>query len=114
MSASRPPQADAELAVFALSEEHAPVAPPPLLPQAATMNRATTAMPRPRIGLPNFILRSPPEKARVWARRPVEQSNDGDATPTLQGQRSGVPLISVGRGKRPGVSQLSARPARYP
>src|SRR5437762_12774054 len=94
-SASMPPQSDAEAAVFALSAEQAPEVPPPLLPQAATTTIATTARPRPRIELPNFILRSPPDTAQARARRQFEQSNDGDAPPTLQGHRSGVPVISV-------------------
>src|SRR5690348_12821381 len=62
ISASMPPQAEADAAVFALPELHAPVPPPPLLPHAATTNMATTARPRPRIELRTFILRSPPEK----------------------------------------------------
>src|SRR3954467_13676325 len=88
--ASMPPQSDAEAAVFALSAEQGPEVPPPLLPQAATTTRATTARPRPRIELPNFILGSPSEKARARAQRQFEQSNDGDALPMLQGHPPGV------------------------
>src|SRR6266513_4884652 len=82
-SASMPPQSDAEAAVFALSAEQAPEVPPPLLPQAATTTRATTARPRPRIDLPNYILGSPPDTARARAWRQFVQRNDAADLKTL-------------------------------
>src|SRR6266480_3541491 len=91
-----PPQSAADYAVFAPLQLAVP--PPPLLPHAATTTSATTARPRWRVKLPNFILRSPPKTARAAQRRqanPVEQSNDGRPPQMLQGNCSAVPLISV-------------------
>src|SRR6266705_7043147 len=89
-----PPQSAADFAVFAPLQL---AVPPPLLPHAATTTSATTARPRWRVKLPNFILESPPNTARAGCATQFEQSNDGYSPPTMQGHRSAVRLISVSR-----------------
>src|SRR2546429_7186469 len=90
-----PPQSAADLAVFAALQLAAP--PPPVLPHAATTKTATTARPRWRVKLPNFILRSPPNSARAGCATQLNRSNDGNSRPMLQEHSPAVPLFSVSR-----------------
>src|SRR5256885_13090064 len=88
-----PPQSAADLAVFAALQLALPLL--PLLPQAATAISATTARPRWRVKLPNFILRSPLNTARAGCATQLNRSNDGYSLPMLQGHSSALSLISV-------------------
>src|SRR5690348_2734537 len=92
-SASMPPQAEAEVAVLALVQLAVPV---DVLPQAVATTKATTARPRWRVRLANFMLRSPPNTARLLPNQ-IGTANHGASPPTLQGHNSGVRSISVRR-----------------
>src|SRR2546422_9082274 len=105
--ASIPPQAEGEVAVLAVL--HVAV-PDDVLPQAVTTTKATTARPRWRVSLANFILGFPSKYGPV-APQPDRQANHDCSPPTLQGHISGLRVISVmpwliasgrwGSGRRP-------------
>src|SRR2546423_14294839 len=89
--ASSPPQAEADLAFLAVL--HVAV-PDDALPQAVTTTKATTARPRWRVSLANFILGFPSNYGPV-APQPDRQANHSWMTPMLGRHISGEPLISV-------------------
>src|SRR6267378_2518565 len=89
--ASIPPQAEADVAVLAVLQV---AVPDDVLPQAVTTTKATTARPRWRVSLANFILGFPSKFGPV-APQPDRQANHGCSPPMLQGHISGVQLISV-------------------
>src|SRR2546423_10348353 len=109
-----PPHAVADVAVLAVDSPHEAELLLGELPQAATVKIATTARPRWRVSLPNFILRSPPRKPCRRACDQVDRRNHGSPPPTLQGQSSGVRLISVRGRLIPSEDQVSARFPRKP
>src|SRR6267378_6926546 len=84
--ASIPPQAEADVAVLAVLQV---AVPDDVLPQAVTTTKATTARPRWRVRLANFMLGFPSKYGPV-APQPDRHGNHGGSPATLQGHSSGV------------------------
>src|SRR5213593_24888 len=106
---SMPPQSLADVAVLALQLA---VPPPDVPPQAARTMSAATAVPRWRVKLPHLILSLPLQERAGRPTGGLEPANDGPSPATLQGQSTGVRLISVRPGLMPAGGRVSGPAGR--